>query len=152
MKVPGCKINLHIQLKCLSVKTSNFQFTSLSGVLLWSSCNRADSSKKKKKEKKLKRKSETEAPVMRRSKYCFTSKYCTETEAVFCLCSIVYVNQYSLYYSLLFPSWVALPNITFCWVSAMLVLDIVPQIQDIQPQQSKSYTLCSYTIHLVAEP
>lgn len=51
MKVPGCKINLHIQLKCLSVKTSNFQFTSLSGVLLWSSCNRADSSKKKKRRK-----------------------------------------------------------------------------------------------------
>lgn len=30
MNVPGCKINFHIQLKYLSVKTFNFQFISLS--------------------------------------------------------------------------------------------------------------------------
>lgn len=34
----------------------------------------------------------------------------------------------SLYYSLLFPSWVAMPSFIFCWVSAMLALDVAPQI------------------------
>lgn len=58
----------------------------------------------------------------------------------------------SLYYSLLFPSWVATPSIIFCRVSAMLMLEIAQQIQDIEPEQRESYTLCSYTIHLVAEP
>lgn len=45
-----------------------------------------------------------------------------ETEAV------AFMPIYSLYYSLLFPSWVSVPSITACWVSAMLVLDVAPQI------------------------
>ena len=136
--LPRCRTLRLPLLNLIRSKLSNFQFKPLSWVLLWSSCNRCNSSNKnKRKSWKLEVK-----PLWWEGKILF--KYETEAAA--------FVPIQSLYYSLRFPSWVAMPSIIFCWVSAMFVLDIAPQIQDIEPQQRQPYRLCSYTIHLLAEP